>query len=76
MIDEKYYKYNEEEMILKDLGFNGIFINSNFSIEKFPGARIMEYSQFNRIHMSKKYITANDVMIPKSKDYSINNKKG
>ena len=62
MIDEKYYRFVEKETIVKDLINWGIEPNHDIDLEKFPAIRIMEYSQFNRIHCTKKAIRPNDVM--------------
>lgn len=62
MIDEKYYRFVEKETIIKDLINWGIEPNRDIDLEKFPSIRIMEYSQFNRIHCTKKTIKPNDVM--------------
>lgn len=62
MIDEKYYRFVEKETIIKDLINWGINPKNDIDLEKFPAMRIMEYSQFNRIHCIKKAIKPNDVM--------------
>ena len=61
MIDEKYYRFVEKETIIKDLINWGIEPNRDIDLEKFPSIRIMEYSQFNRIHCTKKTIKINKV---------------
>lgn len=62
MINEKYYRSVEQETIIKDLINWGINPKNDIDLEKFPAMRIMEYSQFNRIHCIKKAIKPNDVM--------------
>lgn len=62
MINDKCYRNNEEATIIKDLRLQNIQVNNNSDYKKFPATRIMEYSQFNRVHMTKKNITANDVV--------------
>lgn len=61
-IDDKYYRHQEETTIIKDLSLHNINIRTNADYKRFPAARIMEYSQFNRVHLTKKKITANDVV--------------
>lgn len=62
MIDEKFYRAQEEATIIKDLKNFGIEISSEIDISKLPASRIMEYSQFIRIYQTHKSIKANDVM--------------
>ena len=62
MIDIKFFKFQEESTILKDLKNWGISISPSISYKKFPAARIMAFSQFNRVHLTKKIIKPNDVM--------------
>lgn len=62
LINEKYYRTVEKETIIKNLVSQGISIKDGIDITRFPGTRIMEYSQFSRVHNSKKNIKANDVM--------------
>ena len=62
MIDIKFYKTQEEPTILKDLRNWGIAISPNINYKKFPAARIMAFSQFHRVHSTKKIIKPNDVM--------------
>lgn len=62
MIDEKYYRFVEKKTIVKDLINWGIELSRDIDLEKFPAIRIMEYSQFNRIHCTKKEIRPNDIM--------------
>lgn len=62
MIDIKFFKFQEENTILKDLKNWGISISPNINYKKFPAARIMAFSQFNRVHLTKKTIKPNDVM--------------
>ena len=56
MIDIKFYKTQEEPTILKDLRNWGIAISPNINYKKFPAARIMAFSQFHRVHSTKKII--------------------
>lgn len=62
MINEKYYKAQESATITKDLSNWGINSFDSDTISSFPAARIMSYSQFSRIHLTKKRIFPNDVM--------------
>lgn len=62
IIDDKFYKAQEKEMIIKDIRNQGIKPIDNIDITLLPSMRIMAYSQFNRVHMTKKDIVANDVM--------------
>lgn len=62
MIDEKYYKFNENETIEKDLKNWDIKSEKAIDISRFPSLRIMAYSQFNRVYLTKKEIKPNDVM--------------
>lgn len=62
IIDENYYRQVEKDTILKDIKVNGLAVTNNIDIAKFPGMRVAEYSQFNRVHQSKKLIKQNDVM--------------
>ena len=62
MLDIKFFKFQEKNTILKDLKNWGISIFPNINYKKFPAARIMAFSQFNRVHLTKKIIKPNDVM--------------
>lgn len=62
MIDDKFYKFQETETVIKDLVNFGIPVTSNIDISKLPASRMMEYSQFSRIFKTQKTITPNDVM--------------
>lgn len=62
MIDIKYYKSQENEMITKDLQAWGFEPSPILNIDKLPAFRIMGYSQFNGIFLTKKVIKPNDVM--------------
>lgn len=62
-IDEKFYFDQEYETITKDIQNWEITIGSKkIDIKEFPILRIMAYSQFNRVHLTKKEIKPNDVM--------------
>jgi len=62
IINDKFYKTQEKESIIKDLRNFGISTTSSTDTTKLPAARIMEYSQFMRIYLTKKKIRPNDVM--------------
>jgi len=62
MIDIKFYKDQEESTILKDLKNWGLSIPPSINYKQFSAARIMAFSQFNRVHSTKKAIKPNDVM--------------
>lgn len=62
MIDEKFYRSQENETVLKDLRNFGIAVTPNTDISKLPASRMMEYSQFIRIYQTEKQIKPNDVM--------------
>nr|WP_308741995.1 hypothetical protein [uncultured Anaerocolumna sp.] len=62
MVDEKYYSFQENEMIAKDIKVWGFKPVIPLNISQLPAFRIMGYSQFNRIHLTKKPIKSNDVM--------------
>lgn len=62
IIDEKYYRAQEKDTIIKDLKNYGIEVLAGTDISKLPASRIMEYSQFVRIFQTHKKIKANDVM--------------
>jgi len=51
-------KHHEKDTIIKDLRNHGINTDvMNIEISLLPSLRIMEYSQFNRLHLiKKKYI--------------------
>lgn len=62
MIDEKFYVTQEREIIIKDLKNWDITPKETVDITALPSLRIMEFSQFNRIHMTNKKVLPNDVM--------------
>lgn len=62
MIDDRYYRSQETVTIFKDLKNWGISPKDDVDINALPSLRIMEYSQFNRIHMTNKKVYPNDVM--------------
>lgn len=62
MIDEKFYKAQERETIINDLKNWNITPKETVDITAIQSLRIMEYSQFNRIHMTNKKVFPNDVM--------------
>lgn len=62
MIDEKFYVTQERETIIKDLKNWDITPKETVDITALPSLRIMEFSQFNRIHMTNKKVLPNDVM--------------
>lgn len=61
-LNSKYYRGVEKETIIKDLKIHGIEVDEKIKISKMPGARIMEYSHFDRVHTTKRPIKPNDVM--------------
>ncbi|MBK1811533.1 hypothetical protein JHL18_12970 [Clostridium sp. YIM B02505] len=62
IIDEKFYKMQERETIIKDLSNWGIKPQKTIDITALNSLRIMEYSQFNRVYMTNKKVLPNDVM--------------
>lgn len=62
MLNDKFYIMNEKETILKDLRNHNLKLLQDIDHVMFPSLRIMEYSLFNRVHMTNKDIKANDVM--------------
>lgn len=62
MIDEKFYVTQERETIIKDLKNWDITPKETVDITALPSLRIMEYSQFNHIHMTNEKVFPNDVM--------------
>ncbi|MDA3734033.1 hypothetical protein PBV87_21395 [Niameybacter massiliensis] len=63
IVDEKFYLGQEYETIIKDMHNWEIKIgNQKIDIKELPTLRIMEYAQFNRVYLTKKKITPNDVM--------------
>lgn len=61
ILNEKYYINSEIETISKDMknwGMESIPVD----LDLFPSFRIMEYSQFCRIHLTIKKVFPNDVM--------------
>ena len=62
MIDEKFYRTQEKDTIIKDLMNYGIAIPFEAEILKLPASRVMEFSQFVRIYRTRKNIKPNDVM--------------
>lgn len=58
---EKYYRGLESYLVQKDLNNFG-YHNQINNIENFPSLRIMEYSQYCRVHLSHAQIKPNDVM--------------
>lgn len=61
-INNKHYFQNEEKTIRKDLNNFDIDLSGLENIKKLYGARIMLYSQFQRVHCTNKKIKPNDVM--------------
>ncbi len=62
LINDEFYKSQEKATIVKDMKNHDIFLDDSFNVRKYPGCRIMEYSQFSRVYMTNKKITKNDVM--------------
>jgi len=62
MINEEFYKSIESESIEKDLSNYGFSTNSPIELKYFPSLRIIEYSHYNRVHLTRKTISPNDVM--------------
>lgn len=58
---EKDFRELESSLVLKDL-VNFGYLKPINSFENFPSLRIMEYSQYCRVHLSHAHIKANDVM--------------
>lgn len=62
MINEKFYRTQEKDTIIKDLTNYGIKVPLDIEIFKLPASRMMEFSQFVRIYQTRKKIKPNDVM--------------
>lgn len=62
IIDDRFYYDQEKQTIIKDLKNFGIMPKNEIDISNLPSFRMMEYSQFRRIHMTNKKISPNDVM--------------
>lgn len=57
-----YYLSKEKEAVMRDLLNWGISYEGDIDMTKFPGARLMEYAQYKKVHGTKKEITKNDAM--------------
>ena len=62
MINDDFYLFQEKSTIITMLKNAEIQVTDSINHEKFPAARIMLYSQYHRLHSTKKPITKNDVM--------------
>lgn len=62
MINEKFYRTQEKDTIIKDLMNYGISVPLGVEIFHLPASRMMEFSQFVRIYQTRKHIKPNDVM--------------
>lgn len=62
MINEKFYRTQEKDTIIKDLMNYGISVPLGVEILHLPASRMMEFSQFVRIYQTRKHIKPNDVM--------------
>ena len=61
-INEKFYRTQEKDTIIKDLMNYGIRVPLGVEVFKLPASRMMEFSQFVRIYQTRKHIKPNDVM--------------
>lgn len=62
ILDNNFYLEFEKDSILKDLRIFGVEPDINIDIRNLLSIRIMEYSQYSRLYLTKKRIKANDVM--------------
>lgn len=61
-IIDKFYLYYEKSAIISLLKNVGLPTNNTVDYISFPAARMMLYSQYQRLHLTQKLITKNDVM--------------
>lgn len=59
---DEFYRREESKAVRKFLKFYNIKLFNDYDYKKFPSARIIEYSQFCRVHKTTKNIKSNDVM--------------
>ena len=62
MVNDDFYLFQEKSTIITMLKNAEIQVTDSINHQKFPAARIMLYSQYHRLHSTKKPITKNDVM--------------
>lgn len=58
LINEKFYRTQEKDTIIKDLINYGISVPLDVEILHLPASRMMEFSQFVRIYQTRKHIKA------------------
>lgn len=61
-INDSLFLFYETDAIQKDIVARGMQPIEDIDVSRFPSLRIIEYSQFSRVHLTKKAIKPNDVM--------------